>query len=647
MTAATWILAASAHASENDAALSLRELTEMEVTSVSRQQEKLSDAAAAVYVLTNEDIRRSGATSVVEALRMVPGVQVARAASGEWAVSARGFNDQFANKLLVLMDGRTVYTPIFSGVYWDIQDMVLDNIERIEVIRGPGATMWGSNAVNGVINIITKSAADTQGTYVQGLAGSAEWQGSARHGGAIGDKVQYRVHAKRRNYDALDQMNGLSARDDWSIMQGGARVDMQPDAKNQISLFTDAYEGSKNQIQVFPRIRPLAQEQVDSEIAVNGGYVMANWKREWSEDSNTQLQSYYNFDRRVVGRFGELRVHTFDTDFQHTLALNDRHDLTWGTGYRVVSDDLESTFYSRFEPTSRNDRLLSGFVQDRYALIPEELFFTFGSKFEENNYTGFEYQPSARLSWLALPDTTLWTSVSRAVRVPNRAMENLSLVAGPLPTGNGFARLTGDSAAVSEELIAYEAGFRTSPRDDLSIDVTGFYNDYSNLVSNRVGVPSLDLNSPFGPYVVLPLSPLGRGKGESYGGEVAVSWQATQNWQLNTSYSYLDMRLEGASLVSSEGSAPQNQFNLRSNVTLDEAWEFDQLLYFNDNLPSENVDSYLKLDMRVAWLPAEGVELSLVGQNLLDSRHDEFSPFLYSVNEEVGRSLYGSVTLRF
>jgi len=648
VTAVSGLLASAAQAANSrDAAQALRALKEVEVTSVSRQQEKLSDAAAAVYVLGQEDIRRSGATSVVEALRMVPGVQVARAASGEWAVSARGFNDQFANKLLVLIDGRTVYTPIFSGVYWDIQDMVLDNIERIEVIRGPGATMWGSNAVNGVINIITKAAADTQGNYLQGLAGNAEWQGSTRHGGTIGDQVQYRVHTKHRDYDALDQPSGDSARDNWSITQGGIRVDMQPNEKDQISLFSDAYEGRKNTIQVFPRIFPTSSQAVDSEIAVNGGYAMANWKREWSKNSNTQLQSYYNYDRRVVGQFGELRVHTFDADFQHALALDKRNDLTWGLGYRMVSDDLESMFYSRFTPTSRNDRLISGFVQDRYALVPEHVYLTVGSKFEENNYTGFEYQPSARLSWLAREDTTLWTSVSRAVRVPNRAMENLSLVLSPLPTGNGFARLTGDSAAESEELTAYEAGFRTRPTDALSFDVTGFYNDYDNLVNNVVGSPTLDTSSPFGPTIALPLRPIGQGKGESYGGEVAVSWQALEEWQLNAAYSYLQVNLDSASLVSNEGSAPQNQFNIRSHVTLDEAWEFDQLLYFNDNLPSENIESYVKLDLRLGWKPADGIEVSLVGQNLLEDRHDEFSPFLYSVNEEVGRSLYGSVTLRF
>lgn len=627
--------------------MSLKELTELEVTSVSRKEEKLSDTAAAAYVLTNDDIRRSGATSVVEALRMVPGLQVARSASGEWAVSARGFNDQFANKLLVLMDGRSVYTPIFSGVYWDIQDMLLDNIERIEVIRGPGATMWGANAVNGVINIITKSANETQGTLVQGLAGNDERQGGGRFGGSIGEHVQYRVHGKYRNYDALKQPNGRSARDEWDIAQGGARVDLQPTEKDQISLYSDFYDGKKDQIQLFPRIRPTALQEFDSEFSVNGGYGMANWKRDWNANSQTQLQTYYNYDRRVVGRFGELKVSTFDVDFLHAITLDDRNDFTWGVGNRIVSDELESNFYSRFTPTNRTDHLYSGFLQDKYALLSNELFLTVGTKLEENNYTGFEYQPSARLSWLATPNTTFWSSVSRAVRVPNRATENLSLVVAPLPNNAGFARLTGNSAAVSEKLIAYEAGFRTSPSDEISIDVTGFYNDYSNLVTNVAGRPTLDTNSPFGPSLSLPLLPLGQGEGYSYGGEFAVSWQALDDWKLDMAYSYLDVTLDGSSLVSNEGSAPEHQVNLRSHVNLDDEWEFDQLVYFTDKLPSESVESYLKLDMRVGWLPVQGVELSLVGQNLLDNRHEEFSPFLYSVNEEVGRSVYGSVTLRF
>jgi iron complex outermembrane receptor protein len=642
------LLSSAAHAASDKALpLSLRELTQMEVTSVSRKEEKLSDAAAAVYVLTNEDIRRSGATSIVEALRMVPGVQVARSASGEWAVSARGFNDQFANKLLVLIDGRTVYTPIFSGVYWDIQDMLLDNVERVEVIRGPGATMWGSNAVNGVINIITKSAAETQGAFTQGLVGSDEWQGGLRYGGTSGDKVQYRVHAKHRDYDSLQRVGGDSARDNWSITQGGVRVDMQPTSRDEIQLFSDAYEGSKNQIQLFPRIRPLGINAFDSDVAANGGYAMAKWKREWSEGSRTQLQSYYNYDRRVVGRFGELRVQTFDADFQHALTLDARNDLTWGAGYRVNADDLESTFYSRFSPTSRVDRLLNGFVQDKYAILPEELFLTVGSKFEENNYTGFEFQPSARLSWLAAENTTLWTAVSRAVRVPSRAQDDISLVIAPLPNGNGFARLTGDRDAPAEELVAYETGFRTSPMNDLSLDVSLFYNDYDRLATSTPGQPFLDPNSPFGPYGVLPLLPQASGEGEGYGGEFAVSWQALDNWKLDAAYSYLQIHLDGSSLVSVAGSAPQHQFNVRSHVNLDEQWEFDQMLYYNDNLPSEDVANYVKLDLRVGWKPMDGVEFSLVGQNLLEDAHQEFSPFLYSVPTEVGRSAYGSVTLRF
>lgn len=627
---------------------SLRELTSLSVTSVSRQKEKISEAAAAVSVLTSEDIRRSGATSIVEALRMVPGVQVARSASGEWAVSVRGFNDQFANKLLVLIDGRTVYTPLYSGVHWDIQDMLLDNIDRIEVIRGPGATMWGSNAVNGVINIITKTAAETQGTYVQGLGGTDERQGSGRYGGRIGETIQYRVHAKHRDYDALERANGDSAGDDWNITQGGGRVDWQPSERDEFSFFSDFYDGSKNLVRSFPTINPLGARLESEDFKVDGGYLMSNWKRTWSEDSRTTLQATLDYNRRKWGQLGDHQITTYELDFQHALSVDDAHEVTWGAGYRLVSDHLENTFYSRFDPTERNDRLLSAFVQDKYALVDDELFLTLGSKFEENNYTGFEVQPNARLSWLALPDTTLWTSVSRAVRIPNRSMDDISYVVAPLPTGNGFARLTGDRNAESEELIAYEAGFRTLPWEDFSLDVTAFYNDYDQLAANVTGTPFIDINSPFGPYLALPLTPGGLGSGRAYGFEAAASWQAMPNWKLDASYSLLKMQLDGpASAVSAEGSAPQNQFNLRSSLNLGKAWEFDQMLYFNDNLSAENVDAYARFDMRLGWTPTPGVDISLVGQNLLDERHAEFSPFIYNTPAEVGRSVYGSLTLRF
>ncbi len=629
--------------------LSLEQLTNVEVTSVSKKSEKAIEAAAAIFVISQEDIRRSGATSVPELLRMAPGVNVAQGSSHDWAVSVRGFNSQFANKLLVLIDGRTIYTPLFSGVWWDVQDVMLGDIERIEVIRGPGATLWGANAVNGVINIITKKASDTQGTYLQALAGNQERLiTSARYGGKT-ENAYYRSYAKYSNHDETRTLSNLGAGDEWHNTQAGFRADITPTQDDSITVQGDAYSLRENTSFTFPTLTPFPSTRIHDHAMASGGNVLMRWNRTFSKDSATTLQMYVDNTHRSRAYYRD-EINTLDLDFQHTWKPAERHEVVWGAGYRLTANDLTATPYYFLTPESRNDNLFNAFVQDKYALIQDSVFLTLGSKFEHNDYTGFEYQPSARLSWLVDDRQTLWTSVARAVRTPNRSMDDATFVVGTTTTGLGPTLVLnqGDRAAKSERLIAYEAGYRIQPTNKTNFDLAVFYNDYDNLITNRTGTLALrTINGESVP--TIPLYPTNGGKGTSWGGELSASWKVTDQWELATAYSLLKTNLSGgnATFVTGAGKSPQQQYNLRSTWLMARNWELDNALYYTDQLPGLRIGDYLRFDSRIAWKPVDGMELSLVGQNLLDNQHPEFSGFVYQSATQVGRSVYGNVTLRF
>ncbi len=642
-----------AHAAQQEARAralsSLEQLVKQEVTSVSKQEEKASQAAAAVYVITAEDIRRSGSTSVPEALRMAPGISVARSGASGWAVTSRGFNDEFANKMLVLIDGRSVYNPLFAGVYWDVQNVPLETIDRIEIIRGPAGTLWGANAVSGVINIITKPAEETQEGRQETLIGNRESMTSLRYGGEIADRGHWRAYGMFQQWDEAFNMRGQGIGDDWKVAQGGFRADYQLSAKDSLSAQGDYYEGDENFQRAIPTLSAPFSMNQDTNVALQGGNMMLRWEREISDTSRMHLKAYYDHTRRVRELIGKHQDRTYDLEFEHAFMPAVGHELVWGLGYRLIDDDLDSSPYSFYAPSSRNMQLFSAFMQDKIALVEDELFLTLGSKFEHNDFTGFEYQPNARLSWIINKNNTLWLAVSRAIRSPNRSSDDTNLIIGSAP--GAYVALSGDRNTTSEELLAYEAGFRSRLAKNFAVDVAGYINDYDNLVSSTRGTPyiSTTLGTP-PPSLILPLYPANAVDGYVWGGEVTANWEVLENWSLAATYSFLDMDLNGltaTSLVTKEGTTPQHQFHLRSYVNITENVEFDTLFYFNDNLPAEGIDAYTRLDVRLGWQPVDSVVVSLAGQNLLDDQHPEFSAFSYNNPAQIGRAVYGKISWNF
>ena len=627
--------------------LSLEELMNVEVTSVSRRAEKLSAAPAAVSVLTADDLRRSGVTSIPEALRLVPGMEVARVDAHNWAISARGFNDLFANKLLVLMDGRSLYTPLFSGVYWDTQDTLLEDIDRVEVIRGPGATLWGANAVNGVINIITRSAKDTRGLLVTG-GGGAEEQGFAgvRYGGELGENAYYRVYAKYFNRDDQVLPDGSDSHDRWNMERGGFRIDWDASTENHYTLQSDLYSGRLDQTYFLPTPNPPFAQTNQSHLNVNGGNVLGRWSHTFSERSDLKLQVYYDRTVRDGPVLNEDRD-TFDVDLQHRFLLGERQDIVWGAGYRLCSDELDNSYTVTFNPDQRAIQLFSLFAQDEIALVQNRLRLTLGSKFEHNDFTGFEYQPSGRLSWTPTDRQTVWASISRAVRTPSLAEDDIQL--RQLTSTPGVqVLLQGNRDFDSEELLACELGYRWRPIARVSLDVTAFYHDYDHLRSLEPGAVLP------GPPLTVTATAGNKLHGETYGIEFAPSWQVTDSWRLQAGYTFLQNQLHrdaGSGDTTSEldeGRNPHHQFSLRSSVDLPHNLEVDCAVRYVESLPDFQIPSYIVVDVRLAWRPFKNFEVAIVGQNLLDDRHPEFqSLFIPIERTEVQHSVYGKVTWRY
>jgi len=648
--------------------LSLQQLSDVEVTSVSKKAEKASQAPAAIYVITQEDIRRSGLQSVPELLRMVPGIQVAQSGSSDWNVTSRGFNGQFANDLLVLIDGRAVYSPVFSGVQWDVQNMMLENIERIEVIRGPGATLWGANAVNGVINIITKNAKDTQGTMLTAAGGNQERiAGGARYGGTVGD-LSYRTYAQYFNDNqehtaaspvlsslGFNVNEGTAAQDQWHNAQGGFRMDWNSSDKEQATLQGDAYQGVENSLRFLPTTaNPTGLMEVNDTDNVSGMNVLGRWKHELSAGSDITLQAYYDDVVKEIEYVGiGQHTQTADIDFQHNLTLNSWNDITWGLGYRHIDSGFGNSFYISFAPENFSENLYSGFLQDKLTLVQDKLFLTFGTKLEHNDFSGFEWEPSVRVAWTPTANQTVWSAVSRAVRTPDQTDQNANVVLAIVPgTPNTIYTQQGLSTATSDVVTAYELGYRVQPKDNISLDLTGFVNKYKRLDSFTTAVGT----DGAGDTVIASLS-TNNNEGETQGVEAAATWEATKYIKISGSYTLFTeaLHLVGTTSTEGPGNAPQQEYNIRSYVDLPYHLQWDTMLYYVDALPGATdgfgdtitIPSYYRLDMRVGYTPLPGLDLSLIGQNLLQSEHIEYSPFLYQTPEEISRSVLAKATLRF
>ncbi|MBN1141147.1 MAG: TonB-dependent receptor [Deltaproteobacteria bacterium] len=631
--------------------LSIEELMEIEITSAAKMPQQLSKAAAAIFVITAADIRRSGVTSIPEVLRMAPGLQVARIDSNRWAISSRGFNDLFANKLLVLIDGRTVYSPLYSGVHWDVQDTLLEDIERIEVIRGPGAALWGANAVNGVINILTKNARDTQGGLVTAGAGTEERGfGGLRYGGSLGEKGHYRVWGNYSNRDDSVFVQDGDGADEWEKVQGGFRFDRQG-AKNLLTLQGDAYYAEEGTTITETSLTPPYNEVSNLKAIIKGGNLLGRWNHQFSDKSNLRLQLYYDRSDRDLSFYHNI-CDTADLDFQLRFPLGERHDVIAGLGYRLIHDDIATTYVIVTDPDSRTDQLFSAFVQDTVTLIRDELLLTLGSRFEHNDYSGFEIQPSIRLAWTPTRNFTLWGAASRAVRTPSRIDHDSRVNPFVLPNGGGMptviSRLPNDDLD-SEKVYAVEWGLRFIPSPRVAVDLAAFFNIYEDLVTFE-SLPPFVETSPEPVHLVIPEQKQNGGDGKTWGFELACDWRPLDWWQLKAAYTFLRMSLDpdGGTLSSDEGNSPRHQISLQSRLDLGEKTTFDLWLRYVDNLPDLGIHSYFGLDARLGYQVAQNLELAVVGQNLLDGRHQEYAFFQNAGNAlEMERGVYGKLTWKF
>ncbi len=596
--------------------LSLEELTSIEVTSVSKKPERLGDAPASVFVITAEDIRRSGATSLPEALRLAPNLQVARIDSADYAISARGFNNSTGNKLLVLIDGRSVYTPLFSGVFWDVQDLMMEDIDRIEVISGPGGTLWGTNAVNGVINVITRPSKDTQGTLVSAGAGNLESGFALRHGAALGENGRFRMYGKFFDRQNTELGNGREVADDWSKSQLGFRADWSSPVET-VTLQGDAYSGD-------------LEQSAPGTTEVSGLNLLGRWSRQLADGSTVRLQGYYDHtERDIPGTFGE-NLDVLDVELQHSTRLLQAHEFAWGAGYRYAYDRVQNSAVLAFLPANKSLHWENIFAQDTISLL-ENVQAILGVRLETNVYTGLEVLPSARLAWKVAPERLIWSSVSRAVRAPSRLDRELFVPASP-----PFAVLAGGPDFQSEIATVTEIGYRSQPSPRSSYSVTAFHHVYDELRSIEP--------SPSGP--VLGNKMKGTGRGVEAWGNVQVN----DIWRLSAGGFVLDQDLElepdsGDTGTATAGNDPDYQAMLRSSLDLPGRVELDVGIRHVAKLPDPEVPAYTALDVRIGWRPRSDVELSLTGQNLLEASHPEFGTA--ATRSELSRSIYGRILWRF
>jgi iron complex outermembrane receptor protein len=613
--------------------LSLEQLGDVEVTTVSKQPQQLQRTPAAIFVITQEDIRRSGATNIPEALRMAPGVEVARIDADHWSVAIRGFAGQFSKSLLVLIDGRSVYTPLFDGVYWDVQNVMLEDIERIEVIRGPGGTIWGANAVNGVINIITKSSKETQGALAALGGGNVDQgTGAVRYGGSDGKDFSYRIYGTGSLRGPEFHADG-DPFDGFRMGQMGFRTDWKADDKNTLTVQGDIYGALSGESLQLATYSPPAEIVAEDKANASGGNLLARWQHTTGEGSDIQIQTYFDRTNRQDLELGETRD-TLDIDFVQHLRVHREQELTWGLGARVSpSNYIQIAPGVNFLPNKQTESIYSGFVQYELPIVRDKLMLTAGTKLEHNSFSGFDYQPSVRLLWAPTERHSFWTAVTRAVRTPSRIDDDVlfDIFVENTPTVPVYFEILGNPHQKAEQLIGYEAGYRTQVNRNLYLDFTGFYNSYRDL--QNYGPLALSEASTPPPLRLLIVVPYANGiQGSTMGGEVAPNWKVTHWWQVRGSYSFLHMGLEdkpgytdtGGLLASYEGSSPKHVLGFQSLINLPKHFEFDQTFRYSSELSAQGVKGYSTADVRLGWRAGEGLDFSVVGQNLLQPYHYEF-----------------------
>lgn len=618
-----------------------------EVTTFSRKPVNLSDSAAAVFVITQEGIRRSGAKSIPELLRMVPGLEVSRIDASKWAITARGFNGRFSNKLLVLIDGRSVYTPLFAGVYWDIQNYLMEDLERIEVIRGPGGTLWGANAVNGIINIITKNSRDTRGGLITEWVGTKERNVSgARYGGKVGEDAYYRFYARYFNHDDFGDVvnadDSVDSNDKWDILHGGFRTDWDVSDANSLRLQGDYYDGDINELS--GSFAPRSED-------VSGGNIQGLWQHSFSKTSEMKIKMYFDRTYRKTNVIRETR-HTIDFDFQHKFWLGSIQEIVWGLGYRSTSDDIKGFTTLTFNPDRQGLNIYSAFVQNDITLIQDKLQLTLGTKIMYNDYTDFEIQPTARLLWKPFKHHTLWGAITRAVRTPSR-FDRDSIQVVDIPSSPIRIEVLGSRDFDSENVYAYELGYRFQPNHRFSIDIASYYSAYKNLLTAETGDPIFRFNPP--PFkIIIPSVEDNEMDGEVYGLEVSANCSVTDGWRLVAGYTLIRTQLDLDSTSTDTGAvdfgnglSPRNQVQFLSYLDLPYNLELDTFSYYVDRVSSLDIPSYLRLDVRLGWQPTKSIDISMGAKNLLDGEHPENPRAIGVSATEVERSIFGSITWRF
>ena len=634
--------------------VSIENLMNVEVSSVSKKDQKLLRTAAAVFVLTQEDIRRSGATNIPDLLRLVPGLDVAQIDASDWAVTSRGFNARFANKLLVLIDGRSLYSPDFAGVLWQVQNLMLEDIDRIEVIRGPGATLWGANAVTGVINILTKKSKDTQGGLLSAGGGMQE-RGftGARYGMAKGEKLAYRFFGNYFNRGEFQGLAGQGTGDNWDGVRAGFRLDSQPTSKDTLTVEGDIHRDATFTQTHTAGFTPPFNTTPLLETTYAGGNVLGRWTRSYSPHSEFSVQMYYETLSRDNAALN-AQVHVFDIEFQERSSLGARHDLIWGAGYRSTTDSTSTSSTLSLDPSSLRTNLASIFLQDEIAIMPGRLWFTPGIRFESTPFTGYQAEPSGRLLWSLTDNQSLWVSAAQATRTPQRSERGLHIVTAVFPGPGGSLTsvdLFGSSRAGDEDMLDFEAGYRAQATKAVSIDVTTFHDRYKSLGTQEPGTP-FPSASPV-PHIVVPLFYANGMHGTGYGGEISLGWKPASRWKLDAGYSFLRQVLHlnpggrSPSALLTVGDNPRHQFQLRSQLNLSHQTEFDASVYYVGRLLDQSVPAYTRLDLRIGWHPLESVGFDLIGQDLLAPRHLEFLSNTGLVPTYPTRRAFARMTWRF
>jgi iron complex outermembrane recepter protein len=636
--------------------ISIENLMNIEVTSVSRKEQKLSRTASAVFVISQEDIRQSGATNIPDLLRMVPGMDVAQINASTWAISARGMNGQFSSDLLVMLDGRNVYTPSFGGVFWDTLDLPLENIERIEVIRGPGGSIWGENAVNGGVNIIQKKAGDSRGMLVAAGGGNTKPEfGTAQYGGVLGKRVDYRIYSKYFSQDEMDGVSRQDGGDGYHLLQGGFRADTALSGRDSLTFQGNLYSGREGN--PTTALLSISSPRVNQELFLNvsGGFVQSIWNHTFSERSDgTLMASYDSYDRSDL--LGDKRK-TFNVDYTHHLSWGRRHQFVSGLGYRRTAENSDGTLEVSRSPPTKTITVSSLFVQDEIAILADRMYFTAGTKLEHNTYTGFALLPSARVVYEFNHRSMMWAGVSHAVRTPAETDVSLRLnilgFTGPDGTPVLISNF-GNPHTKDEGVTAYEAGYRVTTAPNLSLDFAAYYNDYDNVISTEPVTPFFETVPP-PPHLVLPSTNNNLIRGETHGAEIAAKWGVTKHWTLSPSFDFERIHMHRATSSQdlttgpdTEGSDPHLQARLRSHIELPHRTDWNTAVYFTDRLLSQGVPSYTRLDSNFSWRWTEQVSFSLVGENLLKAQHLEFVDSAGATNSTlIRRSWYAKVTWHF